>query len=140
TSKIYDLDDLEAVATLGFRGEALASISSVSRLELSSRTPDQGCAWTVKAEGRDMQAEISPAAHPCGTTVEVRDLFFNTPARRKFLRTESTEYNRIEEVVKRLALVNFRAGFSLKNNNRVVHAWRPALEQTEQARRAAQIC
>lgn len=140
TSKIRDLDDLEAVATLGFRGEALASISSVSRLELISRTAEQDCAWSVKVEGRDMEAEISPAAHPCGTTVEVRDLFFNTPARRKFLRTETTEYARIEEVVKRLALVNFRAGFSLKNNGRVVHSWRPALETVEQQRRAAQIC
>ncbi len=140
TSKIRDLDDLEAVATLGFRGEALASISSVSRLQLTSNTADQDCAWMVKVEGRDMEAELSPAAHPQGTTVEVRDLFFNTPARRKFLRTETTEYARIEEVVKRLALANFSAGFSLKNNNRVVHAWRPAHSQAEQERRAAQIC
>lgn len=140
TSKIRDLDDLEAVATLGFRGEALASISSVSRLQLTSNTAEQDCAWAVKVEGRDMEAEICPAAHPQGTTVEVRDLFFNTPARRKFLRTETTEYARIEEVVKRLALANFAAGFSLKNNNRVVHAWRPAHTQAEQERRAAQIC
>jgi DNA mismatch repair protein MutL len=140
TSKIRDLDDLEAVATLGFRGEALASISSVSRLQLTSNTADQDCAWMVKVEGRDMEAELCPAAHPQGTTVEVRDLFFNTPARRKFLRTETTEYARIEEVVKRLALANFAAGFSLKNNNRVVHAWRPAHTQAEQERRAAQIC
>lgn len=140
TSKILDLDDLEAVTTLGFRGEALASISSVARLQLTSCTADQDCAWAVKAEGRDMETEICPAAHPRGTTVEVRDLFFNTPARRKFLRTETTEYSRIEDVVKRLALVNFHAGFSLKNNNRVVHAWRPAQTQAEQERRAAQIC
>jgi DNA mismatch repair protein MutL len=140
TSKIRDLDDLEAVATLGFRGEALASISSVSRLQLTSNTAEQDCGWAVKVEGRDMEAEICPAAHPAGTTVEVRDLFFNTPARRKFLRTEATEYARIEEVVKRLALANFAAGFSLKNNNRVVHSWRPAHTQAEQERRAAQIC
>lgn len=140
TSKIRDLDDLEAVATLGFRGEALASISSVSRLQLTSCTAEQDCAWAVKVEGRDMEAELCPAAHPQGTTVEVRDLFFNTPARRKFLRTETTEYSRIEEVVKRLALANFHAGFSLKNNNRVVHAWRPSQTQAEQERRAAQIC
>lgn len=140
TSKIRDLDDLEAVATLGFRGEALASISSVSRLQLISNTAEQDCAWAVKVEGRDMAAEVSPAAHPAGTTVEVRDLFFNTPARRKFLRTEATEYARIEEVVKRLALANFAAGFSLKNNNRVVHSWRPAQSQPEQERRVAQIC
>jgi DNA mismatch repair protein MutL len=122
TSKIRDLDDLEAVATLGFRGEALASISSVSRLQLTSCTADQDNAWAVKAEGRDMETDMSPAAHPLGTSVEVRDLFFNTPARRKFLRSETTEYGRIEDVVKRLALVNFHSGFSLKNNNRVVHA------------------
>jgi DNA mismatch repair protein MutL len=140
TSKIRDLDDLEAVATLGFRGEALASISSVSRLQLISNAAEQECAWAVKVEGRDMEAEICPAAHPPGTTVEVRDLFFNTPARRKFLRTETTEYSRIEDVVKRLALANFNAGFSLKNNGRVVHAWRPAQTQAEQERRAAQIC
>lgn len=140
TSKIRDLDDLEAVATLGFRGEALASISSVSRLQLTSCTAGQASAWCVKAEGRDMETDLTPAAHPQGTSVEVRDLFFNTPARRKFLRSESTEYGRIEDVVKRLALVNFHAGFSLKNNGRVVHAWRPAQTQAEQQRRAAQIC
>ena len=99
TSKITSLDDLEAVATLGFRGEALASISSVSRLKLSSRTEDAEQAWLAETEGRDMQANLSPTAHNRGTTVEVRDLFFNTPARRKFLRTEKTEFNHLEEVV-----------------------------------------
>ena len=84
TSKIYHLDDLEAVATLGFRGEALASISSVSRLTVTSNTGDDSNGWCARAEGRDMETEVSPAAHPQGTTVEVRDLFFNTPARRKF--------------------------------------------------------
>ena len=140
TSKIIELDDLEAVATLGFRGEALASISSVSRLQLTSNTAEQECAWMVKAEGRDMETDISPAAHPRGTTVEVRDLFFNTPARRKFLRTENTEYSRIDDVLKRLAMSNFAVGFSLKNNGRVVHSWRPAHSQAEQERRIAQIC
>ena len=104
TSKISDLDDLEAVATLGFRGEALASISSVSRLELTSCHHQAEHAWVVRAEGRDMQTQVAPAAHPVGTTVEVRDLFFNTPARRKFLRTDNTEYGRIEDVIKRLAM------------------------------------
>lgn len=140
TSKIIELDDLEAVATLGFRGEALASISSVSRLQLTSNTADQDCAWTVKAEGREMKTDIAPAAHPQGTTVEVRDLFFNTPARRKFLRTENTEYSRIDDVLKRMAMSNFGVGFSLKNNGRVVHSWRPARSQAEQERRVAQIC
>ncbi|MDZ7923299.1 MAG: DNA mismatch repair endonuclease MutL [Marinagarivorans sp.] len=140
TSKIHDLDDLEAVATLGFRGEALASISSVSRLELTSCHHRAEHAWTVRAEGRDMQTLVAPAAHPQGTTVEVRDLFFNTPARRKFLRTDVTEYGRIEDVLKRLALSRFGVGFSLKNNGRVVHSWRPAITQAEQERRVAQIC
>lgn len=140
TSKIHDLDDLEAVATLGFRGEALASISSVSRLELTSCHHQAEHAWTVKAEGREMQTQVVPAAHPMGTTVEVRDLFFNTPARRKFLRKDNTEYGRIEDVLKRLALSRFNVGFSLKNNGRVVHSWRPATTQPEQERRVAQIC
>ena len=103
TSKITALEDLEAVGSLGFRGEALASISSVSRLNLTSRQADQDNAWMVQTEGRDMEAQLEPAAHPQGTTVEVKDLFFNTPARRKFLKTEKTEFRHLEEVVKRLA-------------------------------------
>ncbi|SMF51700.1 DNA mismatch repair protein MutL [Alteromonadaceae bacterium Bs31] len=140
TSKIINLDDLEAVATLGFRGEALASISSVARLKLTSNDGSEETAWCVQAEGRDMAAHLTPAGHPRGTSVEVRDLFFNTPARRKFLRTEKTEYSRIEDILKRLALSRFELGFSLKNNGRVVHSWRPADSQAEQERRVAQIC
>ncbi len=146
TSKIHALEDLEAVATLGFRGEALASISSVARLTLTSRQElagDRGesdSAWSVQVEGREMEPVLKPAAHPTGTTVEVRDLFFNTPARRKFLRTEKTEYTRIEDVLKRLALSRFEIGFSLKNNGKVVHSWRPASTRAEQERRVAQIC
>ena len=139
TSKIVHLDDLEAVASLGFRGEALASISSVARLNLISSTGAEH-AWQARAEGRDMETEISPAAHPQGTTVEVRDLFFNTPARRKFLRTERTEYTRVEEVVKRLALSRFDVGFGVRHNGRQVHAWRPAQSAPERERRVAQIC
>ncbi|MGL5364646.1 MAG: DNA mismatch repair endonuclease MutL, partial [Plesiomonas shigelloides] len=97
TSKISSLDDLEAIVSLGFRGEALASISSVSRLTLTSRTAAQSEAWQAYAEGRDMQVTVKPAAHPVGTTLEVLDLFFNTPARRKFLRTEKTELAHIDE-------------------------------------------
>src|SRR5690554_3035161 len=84
---------LKAVGSLGFRGEALASISSVSRLTLTSCAEGSSKAWSVVAEGREMVASVTPAAHPVGTTVEVRDLFFNTPARRKFLRTEKTEFS-----------------------------------------------
>lgn len=140
TSKIHVLDDLEAVGTLGFRGEALASVSSVSRLKLTSNDGESDSAWCAQTEGRDMEATLMPAAHPQGSTVEVRDLFFNTPARRKFMRTEKTEFSRIEDVIKRLALSRFELSFSLKNNGRVVHSWRSATTQAEQERRVAQIC
>ena len=140
TSKIYQLDDLEAVATLGFRGEALASISSVSRTTLTSNTCDSGHGWQAQTEGREMDADIAPAPHPHGTTVEVRDLFFNTPARRKFLRTEKTEYNRIEDVVKRLALSRFDVSFVLRHNGRAIHNWRGGEAQAEMERRVAQVC
>lgn len=140
TSKILELEDLEAVCSLGFRGEALASISSVSRLTLTSRQKDAANAWQVTTEGRDMQAEVSPAAHPKGTTLEVRDLFFNTPARRKFLRTENTEFKHLEEVVKRLALSRFDVAFQLRHNGRVIHQLRPARSQPERERRVASVC
>ncbi|MCG2580680.1 MAG: DNA mismatch repair endonuclease MutL [Marinobacter sp.] len=140
TSKIESLDDLEAVASLGFRGEALASISSVSRLALTSRTEAQEAASRVEVEGRDMDARISPAAHPVGTTVEVRDLFFNTPARRKFLRTEKTEFNHVEECVRRQALSRFDAGFTLRHNQRVVQSLRPAQNPLDRERRIGSLC
>ncbi len=140
TSKITALEDLEAVGSLGFRGEALASISSVSRLTLTSRQPDQENAWMVQTEGRDMEAQLEPAAHPQGTTVEVKDLFFNTPARRKFLKTEKTEYRHLEEVVKRLALSRFDVAFQLRHNGKVIHQLRQAESEMEQERRVASIC
>lgn len=139
TSKIHNLDDLEAVATLGFRGEALASVASVARLLLTSKPADQAEAWQVNTHGQDMDTEVSPAAHTDGTSVEVRDLFFNTPARRKFLRTEKTEFNHLEEVIKRQALARFDVGFSLRHNNRTIHSLRPATTQAEQERRIAQL-
>ena len=119
TSKIASLDDLEAILSLGFRGEALASISSVSRLSLTSKTADQESAWRAFCEGRDMQVTIEPASHPTGTTLDVEDLFFNTPARRKFLRTEKTEFGHIDEVVKRIALARPDIGFKLSHNGQV---------------------
>jgi len=140
TSKIYELDDLEAVATLGFRGEALASISSVARLALISSTNEESAGWQVVAEGRDMETQLSPAPHPRGTTVEVRDLFFNTPARRKFLRTDKTEYTHLEDVVKRLALSRFDVAFNLRHNGRAIYSWRAGDSQLEQERRVAQVC
>ncbi|NWO07977.1 MAG: DNA mismatch repair endonuclease MutL [Alteromonadaceae bacterium] len=140
TSKITTLDDLEAVGTLGFRGEALASISSVSRLALTSRTEVQEAAARVEVEGRDMAANISPAAHPVGTTVEVRDLFFNTPARRKFLRTEKTEFNHVDECIRRQALGRFDAGFTLRHNQRTVQSLRPAQTDLDKERRIGSLC
>lgn len=137
TSKIKNLDDLEAVQSLGFRGEALASIASVSRLTLSSRTAVAEQAWQVEAEGRDMATSVKPCAHPQGTTLEVRDLFFNTPARRKFLRTEKTEFAHLEEVIKRMALSRFDVAFSLRHNQKVVHSLRPAVSQLDQEKRIA---
>ncbi len=142
TSKIANLDDLENIASLGFRGEALASICSVSRLELVSRARDaqDDTAWRVEAQGQEMVTAVSPAAHPQGTSVEVRDLFFNTPARKKFLRTEKTEFERIEDVVKRLALSRFDVGFLLRHNQRVVHHLQAAESLPEMQRRVALVC
>ncbi len=143
TSKISTLDDLEAVHSLGFRGEALASISSVSRLTMTSATApaegEQEQAWQVEVEGRDMAATVKPAAHPKGTTLEVRDLFFNTPARRKFLRTEKTEFNHVDEYFKRLALSRYDVAFSLRHNQKVIHSLRPATRTIDKEKRVAAL-
>jgi len=120
TSKIADLADLESIATLGFRGEALPSIASVSRLDLSSRHRDAGQAWSIRSDGSDRVEEPMPASHPVGTTVEVRDLFYNTPARRKFLRTDKTELSHLEQLVRRVALARRDVHFRLTHNSRVV--------------------
>ena len=140
TSKIRDLEDLERVMSLGFRGEALASISSVARLTLTSRTADADQAWQVETEGRDMDARVQPAAHPVGTSVEVRDLFFNTPARRKFLKTEKTEFDHLQEVIKRLALARFDVGFHLRHNGKTILSLHEARDETARARRVASVC
>ncbi|MDU4092638.1 MAG: DNA mismatch repair endonuclease MutL [Pantoea sp.] len=140
TSKITSLDDLEAIVSLGFRGEALASISSVSRLTLTSRTAAQNEAWQAYAEGRDMTVTVKPAAHPVGTTLEVLDLFYNTPARRKFLRTEKTEFTHIDEVVRRIALARFDIAISLTHNGKLVRQYRAAAQENQQLRRLGAIC
>ena len=140
TSKIADLDDLEAILSLGFRGEALASISSVSRLTLTSRTAEQTEAWQVYAQGRDMETTIKPASHPVGTTVEVANLFFNTPARRKFLRTDKTEFAHIDEVIRRIALTKFNTAFTLTHNGKIIRQYRPAEALNQQLKRVAAIC
>lgn len=126
TSKIASLADLEAVATLGFRGEALPSIASVSRLTLTSRTADAGHGWCVTSDGSERAGAPAPAAHPPGTSVEVQDLFYNVPARRKFLRAERTEFGHVEQLLRRLALARADIGLRLEHNTRVVFDLRPA--------------
>ena len=124
TSKIATLDDLERVASLGFRGEALASLAAVSRLTLTSRTPGARHAWTVSATGGDVSPP-APASLAAGTVVEMRDLYFNTPARRKFLRTEATEFGHCDEAFRRIALSRPDVGFTLQHNGRVIHHLKP---------------
>jgi DNA mismatch repair protein MutL len=139
TSKIASLDDLESVATLGFRGEALPSIASVSRLSLMSRSASAAHAWSVDARDGAVAAPV-PASHPLGTSVEVRDLFFNVPARRKFLRSENTEYQHIVRMLERLALSRFEVGFTLVHNGRTVWSLAAAHSAPERLARVAKLC
>jgi DNA mismatch repair protein MutL len=118
TSKISSIGDLERVASLGFRGEALASVASVSRLALTSRRAEDKHAWSISAEGPELTPPV-PATLAAGTTIEVRDLYFNTPARRKFLKSEATEYAHCDETFKRCALSRCDTAFSLQHNGRV---------------------
>jgi DNA mismatch repair protein MutL len=118
TSKIAALVDLERVASLGFRGEALASIAAVSSLTLTSRRDDGKHAWTITASGEEYST-IAPASLAAGTSIEVRDLYFNTPARRKFLKSEATEFAHCEEVFRRVALSRSDIAFTLQHNGRV---------------------
>ena len=134
TSKIASLEDLEGVATLGFRGEALASIASVARVSISSRPMEAARGAAISAEGHVEPSEVIPAARSHGTTVEVADLYFNTPARRKFLRTEATEFGHCDEVLRRIALAHPSVAFTLKHNGRVSRALR---KQTPAERAAA---
>ncbi|HEV7476363.1 MAG TPA: DNA mismatch repair endonuclease MutL, partial [Burkholderiales bacterium] len=130
TSKIASLEDLEGVATMGFRGEALASIASVSRLSIATRRQGAAHGSAVHAEG-DAAGPVEPAARAPGTTVSVADLYFNTPARRKFLRTEATEFGHCDEVFCRIALARPDVAFTLKHNGRVSRLLRaqPAAER-----------
>jgi DNA mismatch repair protein MutL len=139
TSKIASLDDLENLTSLGFRGEALPSIASVARLKLTSRAQSSEHGHSLACDG-GAAAEVRPAAHPRGTTVEVRDLFFNTPARRKFQRAERTEFSHIEAVVKNLALARFDVELTLRHNDRVVLRLAPAFDRREQEERIAAVC
>lgn len=134
TSKIESVEDLEAIDSLGFRGEALASIGSVSRLKLISRIKDEDHAWCLSSRnGVDLQ--IEPIAHPAGTSLEVCDLFYNTPARRKFLRTDRTEFRHIDEIFRRMALAQFEVGFQLKHNHRSVYQLPAAVDREQRQKR-----
>ena len=140
TSKIATLEDLVHVASLGFRGEALPSIASVSRLELYSCAAGEDRGFRVAAGESWSDAAAEPVSHPRGTTVSVRDLFYNTPARRKFLRTEKTEYRHIEDVLKRAALSRFDCAFTLRHNSKQALALALAANDAERSRRVARIC
>ncbi len=139
TSKISNLDELEAVTSMGFRGEALPSIASVSRLQLISREQGSDSGWMLSSDGSSEITPPQPASHPTGTTIEVRDLFYNTPARRKFLRTDKTELAHIDQLVKRLALSRFDVAFHLRSNRRETMTLPVALMQPEKERRIAEL-
>jgi len=139
TSKIRNLDDLEHVNSLGFRGEAVPSIASISRLLITSATEGQD-GWQVIGDGSEKEIEQKPAAHKRGTTIEVRDLFFNVPARRKFLKTEKTEFKHLDDVIKRIALSRFDISLSLTHNRKSIRQFRAATDKTGQERRVAEIC
>ncbi|MEL0586738.1 MAG: DNA mismatch repair endonuclease MutL [Candidatus Thiodiazotropha sp. (ex. Lucinoma kazani)] len=139
TSKVSQFKDLESLQSMGFRGEALPSISSVSRLRLISHHQEAQEAWEITGDGTDTTFQAKPAAHPQGTSVEIRDLFFNTPARRKFLRTEKTEFNHINSLIQRLALVQFDVGFTLQHNRRPQFSLPPCDDQIERERRIVQL-
>ena len=138
TSKIDSLDDLTRIATLGFRGEALPSIASVSAFRIVSRQADAEAGGEISTADGQLGDSL-PAAHPPGTTVEVRDLFARTPARRRFLRAERTEFQHVQATVERLALSRFATGFRLLHNRRVVLDLQPAMDRAQQERRIAEI-
>lgn len=141
TSKIHTLNDLERIITLGFRGEALASISSIARLNLSSSTETTQQGWKITCDYHQEHPLIPiPIAHARGTTVEIQDLFFNTPARRKFLKSEQTEFAHIETLIKRLSLSHFSVGFSLQHNKRNIYQLHPACDEAKKQERIATLC
>jgi DNA mismatch repair protein MutL len=139
TSKISRLEDLAAIISMGFRGEALASIASVAHVQITSRNHDDERGWTV--QGPAAEDKPVPAAHPQGTTVTVQELFFNTPARRRFLRSERTEYRHCEDVVRRMALSRFDVSFVLKHNQRTVFSLpAAAVDAAAQKQRVLRLC
>ena len=140
TSKIATLDDLEAVGTLGFRGEALPSIASVANLSLTSNATHEKSGWQISVNKPAQVGKPKPAPHPRGTTVDVSDLFFNTPARRKFLKTEKTEFGHVEAAVRRLALSRFDVAFHLTHNRKPILELPVCSSLQERERRVARIC
>jgi len=139
TSKIRSIDDLEVVTSLGFRGEALPSIASVSHLQLTSCWQGSDETWQVTMDNSKASA-VAPAANKPGTTIEVRDLFFNVPARRKFLRTEKTEFSHLDDVIKRISLSRFDVDITLRHNQRVIKQLPAAGSRLQQEKRVAEIC
>jgi len=143
TSKIITSDDLEGVLSLGFRGEALASIAAVSKLSLSSKTEEADHGWCIQKEGRATDWTLTPTSHPTGTRLEIRELFYNTPARRKFLKSEKTEWSHVQETFKRIALSHPEVGFTLTEGDRL-HKRLPACDNAKHAvlhaKRIALLC
>ncbi len=140
TSKLRGVDDLFEVETLGFRGEALPSIGAVSRLSIRSRSIGHDLGYGVECHGNDVVSDPAPIAREIGTTVEVVDLFYNTPVRRKFLKTEKTEFNHLNDVVKRMALSRFDVAFEFVHDGKVVYQTAVATTLEERKRRIAAIC
>lgn len=139
TSKIASLEDLEQVSTLGFRGEALPSIGAVARLTITTRSRDSEHAWKLEGDGHGHYAAPAPAAHAPGTSVEVRDLFFNTPARRKFLKSEQTEFGHLDTAVRRLALARHDIDVQLRHDGRAVLALQAAADMPGIERRLKEL-
>jgi len=140
TSKIQTLDDLQTIRSFGFRGEALASISSVSRFRLLSRTKEQTHGFQIEVTGREPEILQSPVSHHVGTSIEVRDVFYNTPARRKFLKTSQTEFNHIMEVVRKMGLSHFGIEFVVKHQQKQILSLPSAVNILEKEKRVAEIC
>lgn len=138
TSKIGSFDDLEHVASMGFRGEALASMSSVSRFALVSRVRGEDGAFRIEVDGGRLHA-ARPAQHPPGSSVEVRDLFYNVPARKKFMRAERTEFAHIDDLLKSLALARSSVEFRLGHNGKPVRVWKAARDEQAQLQRVAEV-
>ena len=140
TSKIFSLDDLEHIQSLGFRGEALPSIASVSRLTLRSNVAEANEGWQLQGDGHDILQALEPTPHAIGTTVDVVDLFFNVPARRKFLKTEATEFRHIEDIVRKLALSRFDIGFHLTHNQKTILRLKTSADENSASKRISELC